>query len=362
MSWQHQFLNNSLGDYALAAAAMLAGFVFMRFVARRISGVIFKLISKTPNQAHKSWLQEKLGAPLQWLVMLLVGYLAISHLEVPPHWGLKSASEFGIAMVAQRSYLLALIVVVVWTGLRLVGYAAMLLSEKAAATESRQDDQLIPFVSEILKIVVITLGVFVALAVVFKIDIAALIAGLGIGGLALALAAKESLENLLASFMIFFDKPFAIGDFVRVNGQTGTVEKIGFRSTRIRTVEKTYLTIPNLQMVNNVLDNLSMRSVQRVKFHFVVPFETEPETLKKFLESVRAALTNQPRVVGDFEVRFSDFTLGGYEVLVLYFIDSIDYKSFVEVREKIHFEIVNIARLFKVQFAVQAPPTLNPKP
>ena len=100
------------------------------------------------------------------------------------------------------------------------------------------DDQLIPFIIEIGKILIYVLGAFIVMGSIFNVNIAALATGLGIGGIALAMASKESLENLLGSFTIFFDKPFTVGDIVTVGSVTGTVEKVGFRSTRVRTFDK----------------------------------------------------------------------------------------------------------------------------
>src|SRR6185369_10292037 len=124
-------------------------------------------------------------------------------------------------------------------------------------------DQLVPFLREAIKIIIGVFSFFFILGAVFHINIASLIAGLGIGGLAFALAAKETLENLLGSFTIFLDKPFVVGDVVKVGSAEGTIENIGFRSTRIRTLEKTLLTVPNKKMVDAELDNLTERVVRR---------------------------------------------------------------------------------------------------
>jgi MscS family membrane protein len=136
------------------------------------------------------------------------------------------------------------------------------------------DDQLVPFVVEIGKIAVYIVLFFVLLGKVFDIDVTALAAGVGIGGIAIAMASKESLENLLGSFTIFFDKPFLVGDLVSTGSITGTVEKVGFRSTRIRTFDKSIVTVPNKNMISAELDNLGKRKVRRARFYIGLTYDT----------------------------------------------------------------------------------------
>ena len=118
------------------------------------------------------------------------------------------------------------------------------------------------------------------------VNIIALTTGLGIGGIALAMASKESLENLLGSFTIFLDQPFTVGDTVTVGSITGTVEKVGFRSTRIRTFDKSIVTVPNKKMIDAELDNLGMRPVRRVKFNIGLTYETSIEQMKLIVADI----------------------------------------------------------------------------
>jgi MscS family membrane protein len=124
----------------------------------------------------------------------------------------------------------------------------------------------------------------VVLGEVFAVNVTALIGGLGIGGLAVAFAAKESLENLIASFTIFLDQPFGVGDLVQASEVNGTVEKIGFRSTRLRTAEKSYVTVPNKSMIDKPLDNLSLRTARRVGFTLTFEHKTTSAQLHAILK------------------------------------------------------------------------------
>jgi MscS family membrane protein len=133
-----------------------------------------------------------------------------------------------------------------------------------------------------LKVIISIIGVLFILKAAFNQNIGSLLTGLSIVGAAMALAAKESLENLIASFIIFFDKPFFTGDTLKVNNVSGTVEKIGLRSTRIRTTEKTLVTVPNKQMVDSVVDNMSMRTQRRAEIKLVLSDKTKATAAQTF--------------------------------------------------------------------------------
>ena len=283
--------------------------------------------------------------------MLVVLFVCTNHIEYPESWNLAPIDEFGVRMVFHRLYLLFLGVVVTWIALRFTKFLGIVFMERANLTETKSDDQIISFLVEMIRIIVIIFTIFILLGVVFKVDIGALIAGLGIGGLALALAAKESLENLLASFIIFFDKPFTIGDLVTVNGVTGTVEKIGFRSTRIRTLEKSYLTIPNLMMVNNVLDNLSLRTFRRVNFNIGLTYDATEEQIQKVVSTIQKFVDEHPNTNQDGIIHFVEFGPSSLDIMILYYIDTMDWGVFLKVKEEINFEIMRIVQAEKADFA-----------
>ncbi|MGZ4049646.1 MAG: mechanosensitive ion channel family protein, partial [Bacteroidia bacterium] len=204
-----------------------------------------------------------LKKPLGIFILLISFYFAFNILTFPAEWNFTTIDHFGLRMLLYRAYQIGIIVTLTWVVLRVIDFFGLVLIYRASLTESKTDDQLVPFIKESIKVIVTIMAVFFILGAVFKLNIASLIAGLGIGGLAIALAAKESLENLLGSFTIFLDKPFVIGDLIRVGTLEGTVEKIGFRSTRLRTPEKSYVTVPNKKLVDGELDNLSLRIQRR---------------------------------------------------------------------------------------------------
>jgi MscS family membrane protein len=344
-------LGNSVGDYLIVLGALVTTLSLNAFLSHRISDALFKLITKRNTTLDKDTLYKLIAKPLRNIIALLVLFVCTSHLEYPASWDIAPKSEFGLRLVIHRAYLSVLILSFTWACLKFAEFLGLMLMAKAELTESKSDDQLIPFMIEILKVLVVTFGIFFLMGAAFKVDIGALIAGLGIGGLALALAAKESLENLLASFVIFFDKPFVIGDLVQVNGVVGTVEKIGFRSTRIRTLEKSYLTLPNRQMIDNTLDNLSMRTFRRVSFNIGVEYGTSEQQLKAIVTEIQKFIDEHPNTNQDGEIHFMEFGASSLDIMVLYFIDTMDYSIFLRIKEEINFEIMRIVKSNDAEFA-----------
>ena len=195
-------------------------------------------------------------------VITLTAYLAIGSLVFPKVLKFKIGKLQSLDLL-EAIGTMALIYFFFQTLLRIIDYLSIVMEKKANETADFSDNQLVIFFREFLKVVVIILCILVIIRFVFNKDITKILAGLSLAGAAIALAAKESLENLIASFIIFFDKPFTVGDLLKVHQINGTVEKIGLRSTRIRTLEKTYVTIPNKQMVDSIVDNLTLRNKRR---------------------------------------------------------------------------------------------------
>ena len=345
------YFGNTVQDYLWVVGWLLFGVILVRFIAHRISNTLFRVIAGKTQGVNKNELYNLLEKPLKWLIMLIILYVCTSHLDYPQEWNLAPKEEFGLRMFLHRSFIAFLIIVITWSALKIIKFLGIILMAKAELTESKSDDQIIPFLMEIIKVVAVTLGTFIFMGSVFKVDVGALIAGLGIGGLALALAAKESLENLLASFVIFFDKPFVIGDLVTVNGVTGSIEKIGFRSTRIRTLEKSYLTLPNRLMIDNVLDNLSLRTFRRVSFKIGVLYGTSEEQLKQIVEEIQNFIDNHPHTNQDGEIHFIEFGASSLDIMVLYYIDTMDWSVFLKIKEEINFEIMRIVQAHGADFA-----------
>ena len=181
-------------------------------------------------------------------------------------------------------------------------------------------------------------------------DITTIITGLGIGGIAIALAAQNILSDLFSYFVIFFDKPFAIGDVISVNNVTGTVERIGIKTSHIRSVSGEQLIMPNAELVKSTIKNIKRLERRGVSFKLNVRYDTPKEKLKALPDLIKKIIETQPQVKFDrcHLIALGDFSLS-YEVL--YFIDSSDYKLYLDIQQTIYFEIMNVFTEKGIDFA-----------
>jgi MscS family membrane protein len=281
----------------------------------------------------------------------MILYIGSNVLNFPPEWGLVDSSEFGLKMVIDKGFYLAVIYSIFWTILRSVDFVGIKLKDKAAQTESKVDDGLIPFAIDLTKVVIIIFALVIILGNVFGVNITALIAGLGVGGVAIALASKESIENLLGSFTIFFDKPFKVGDVITLGDVTGKVEKVGFRSTRIRTYGKSVVTVPNKNIINTELDNLGVRPVRRVKFNIGLTYDTSIEQIKNIVNDIQKLVDDHPMTNDDGRVRFLSFGSSSLDIMVLYYVNSPAWEDLIDAQQKINYSIIEIVNKHNSEFA-----------
>ncbi len=185
----------------------------------------------------------------------------------------------------------------------------------------------------------------------FHRNIGNLLTGLSLVGAAVALATRESLENLIASFIIFFDKPFVTGDLVKVLNFTGTVEKIGLRSTRIRTDSKTYITVPNKQMVDSILDNITLRTQRKVEIRLELRLATTVDEIKQLIVSTKNILQQQNEIE-EFTVYLQETGKNAHIVLIEFFTPMPqEIATFFALRENINLSIIKTLQELKIELA-----------
>jgi MscS family membrane protein len=346
-----EFLGNSWQDYAWFIGAILLGLIFKKLISKYLSHLLFKIVKNKNSDVGPDKFNELLTKPISLCIMLSIIYLGSSHIQYPPEWNLVSDNEMGIKMLISKGFSLIFVYSIFWILLKMIDFVGLILLKKAELTENKMDDQLIPFIIEIGKIFVYIFGIFIIMGSVFNINITALATGLGIGGLALAMASKESLENLLGSFTIFFDRPFTVGDVVIVGSVTGTVEKVGFRSTRIRTFDKSLVTVPNKKMIDAELDNLGLRSVRRVKFNVGLTYETSSNQIKAIVTDIQEMINLHKKTNQEGRVRFQEFGSSSLDIMVMYFVDSPRWEDLIDVKEDVNYRIMEIVKKHKSDFA-----------
>ncbi|MBR9978722.1 MAG: mechanosensitive ion channel family protein [Bacteroidetes bacterium] len=239
----------------------------------------------------------------------------------------------------------------VWAAYRMVDLLAAYFMTLAVRTDSKFDDLLVPMLRRVLKIIVIAFGLLF-IADNLDIDITSLLAGIGIGGIAFALAAKDTVENLFGSLTVMFDKPFEIGDWIKIGDLEGTVEDVGFRSTRIRTFYNSQISMPNSRLVSIPVDNLGRRRYRRVSTTLGVQYDTPPDTIDAFCEGIRELIRKHPYTRKDmYMVYFNEFADFSLNILLYVFHETPDWPTELRERHRLFTDILRLARKLGVEFA-----------
>ena len=236
---------------------------------------------------------------------------------------------------------LLVIVAAGWFLVRLVDVAGDIILR---LFEDRDDDlgtAMVPVARKILKTFIVAVVLIMALQNM-GINVAGLVATLGIGGLAIAMAAKTTLENLLAGITIAFDRPFKMGDYIDVGGVAGTVEDLGLRSTRLRTVNRTIVTIPNSKIVDSKVENYAVRDKLRILTTFGVQYDTSLDQVVFIVDEFKRYLMAHPAVMDGFRVRFVGFSDSSLDIEVVGYINRADFTEFTGIREEIYMELGKI--------------------
>jgi MscS family membrane protein len=320
----------------LVAVAVLARTVIRMIVKGRVKHLVDHLGQKWAAKLVDVFASP--GATLLMAGMLRVAYPA---LRLPPD------VSAGLGFVVRALVVISL----VWAAYRAVDVVAERMSARAAATESKLDDQLIPLVRRMMKFFIILAGSLVVVQNL-GVDVGSLLAGLGIGGVAVALAAKDTIANFFGSLTIFVDQPFQIGDNVVVAGVEGTVVDVGFRSTRIRTGYDSLVTIPNAKFSEANIDNLGRRTYRRTAVILNLTHDTTAEQLEAFCEGVRGVvLANRCTRKEGYEVHFCGFGAHSLDVSLVFFVQVESLSRELQERHNVLLEVLRLAEALGVRFA-----------
>jgi MscS family membrane protein len=336
---QQIILENTIGSYLVVIASIFFALFCKRLVSKYFATLLYKLIGKKSDNIRRKSFLELVVQPLDVFLVLLVSLIAVDKLNFP------KSLDFSIYRITIQQLLDSvtngtLIVVFIWLCIRVIDFVATILEEKANHTADTSDNQLIVFFKDFFKVILIIIGILMIFRFAFNKDVSNLLTGLSIVGAAIALATRESMENLIASFIIFFDKPFMTGDLVKGNTFSGNIEKIGLRSTRIRTLEKTFITVPNKQMVDTIIDNISLRTQRKAEVRLEINLHAKSDQLFSFLESIRKML-KENQAVEISSVFLSDTGKNAHLIAIDYFAGmQMTIDEFNSLREAINLSII----------------------
>jgi MscS family membrane protein len=286
-------------------------------------------------------LLARIDNPIGTLVAAGMAGLLLPALQLPIR--LSVISLLAVRVVAAFS--------VVWAVYRLVDVVTGWMEMKAEKTDTKLDNQLVPMVRTALKVFTVAVGIIFVLQNL-DVDVAGLVAGLGLGGLAFALAARDTVANLFGAITVFLDRPFQIGDWICIDGQHGIVEQVGFRSTKLRTFYNSVLTVPNGSLANTMVDNYGAREYRRILTTLQLTYDTTPEQMQAFVEGLRAILQANPYTRKDFyEIHFNEFGAHALEVMFYVFVKVASWSEELRERHNLFLEILRLAKELGVDFA-----------
>ncbi|WP_346317285.1 mechanosensitive ion channel domain-containing protein [Chitinophaga sp. YIM B06452] len=358
-----QFLDNSVRNYLIVAGIILFVYFIRRYISKGLAAGMFRLIKHwSPSIAQQEFVQL-LFKPLEYFLLMTAFIMASNHLVFPSELNIivynRAGNPYTLQMLLATLVKIVFSMTVILILLRLIDFVALILEKKADLTEDKTDNQFIIFFRDFFKAIMFIIGAMILIHILFGKDVVdKLVAGLGIGAAALALAAKESIENLIGSFIIFSDKPFRVGDSVKVDSFQGTVEKIGLRSTRLRTLEKTFVTVPNKKMVDSVLDNLSLRTQQRVALKLELAGDTTSDKVAAVVKGIQDYLQNHADVEPGYSVNLFDFTKDSYTIQVIYMTNILEGNAYLELRENVNLAAISILEKNGVRLAIRQDPAV----
>jgi MscS family membrane protein len=235
---------------------------------------------------------------------------------------------------------------------KIVDIVAMYFSKLAEKTESTLDDQLVPLIRKTLKALVVIVGTLFVLKEGLEVDIVPFLTGLSIGGLAFALAAQDTIKNFFGSIMIFIDKPFQVGDWITSGDVDGTVEEVGFRSTRVRTFRNSVMYIPNGKIADATIDNHGLRQYRRFYTTLTVTYDTPPQLMEVFVEGLRKIVENHPDTRKDgYHVYFNNLSSYSQDIMFYIFFEVPNWAEELRCRHEILVSVVKLANNLGVRFA-----------
>jgi MscS family membrane protein len=344
------FLENSAIDFILFVAIILVGFILRRFFSNTFSKIVLRFFPHSSISIQDC--VHLLRKPFELLIFWIFLYLAAQNLHIPDAWHWVSIEKFGIRFLISKAFETALILTITWIIIRLMRVGIRVAQIKWQGIEQKSKQQFIPFLNDLSLVFIIAGAGFVLLGRVFEVDVVALITGLGLGGLALALAARETLENLFASFTIFLDLPFVVGDSIQVGAISGDIEKIGFRSTRLRGNDGNLIVIPNRLLTSQSLENLTEREYRRAKFNITCDLKTSPAQINAAIESITAGILQEnlckkkePKVV------FEGFGPYSLDISVMFFVETKDLSVYQQTKQRINMRILEILEQEKITLA-----------
>ncbi|MEX0608507.1 MAG: mechanosensitive ion channel family protein [Balneolaceae bacterium] len=336
----HEWLGIQVWQYIAVFLWLMIGFILKKIFEFIIENYVRRLAQRT-TFTWDDTLVESVEKPAGFIFLMVYFLLTYTNLQFSVNVNYYLSGALEVAVSAGF----------IWLFYNLAEVFTKYLGVLTAKTGTELDDQLLPIIRKTLRFFVVVMGV-IALLQNNGYNVASLIAGLGIGGLAIALAAQETLANFFGSITIITDRPYKIGDWIVVGSAEGTVEDIGFRSTRIRTFHDSLISVPNSIIAKTDVENYGLRRYRRLRFMLNLTYSTTPEQMEAFTEGIKAIVKANEHFRQDmFHVYFNEYGAHSLDVLVYVFFDVPDWSTELQQRHNFLLEILRLSKEIGVEFA-----------
>ncbi|MDP5172514.1 MAG: mechanosensitive ion channel family protein [Bacteroidia bacterium] len=325
--------------------ALIIGFSYLLFkVLNIVLGILFKRVLPrfTPASYFDPALVPPVARPFSAMLVIFVFRSYLMPMLLLP---------ISITDPLRKLLIVLISVFGVMVVYKLVDVFASVFQNLASKTETAMDDQLVPLLARAAKLVVVIFGLLFVMDNL-QIDVTALLAGVSIGGLAIALAAQDTVKNFIGSISIFVDRPFTVGDFINAGDITGTVVEVGVRTTRIRALDGAAVTVPNGDLSARVITNHTVRTYRRYATSITVTYSTKPDKMEEFVTGVREIVQAHPKVRPDSaQVQFHEMSNSSLDIFYAAIFEVTDHGEWLACRQDVFLAIMRLAARMEIDFA-----------
>ena len=337
----NKYLGLYLWQIAIIFLMVLGGFIIHKIFTLIIEKVFLKIFHRFGYERIAEAVVIPIAKPVSYLIVFFLIMVFTPALQLP-------ITMNRYIILALRAIWPVFAIIFFY---RLVDLLSLYFKKLTDKTEGNLDDQLVPLVRKVLKTFVIVVG-FLFILDKLDVNIMGILAGLSIGGLAFALAAQDTIKNFFGSLMIFIDKPFQVGDWITSGDIDGTVEEVGFRSTRVRTFRNSVTYVPNGVLSDRTIDNHGLRVYRRFFTKLTITYDTPPELIELFVDGLKKIVKDHPKTKKDvYEIHFNEMLSSSLDIMFYIFFIADTWSDELKARHEVLLSIMKLAKVLGVNFA-----------
>lgn len=330
------FLNVPLSKVIIAILIITLAVLLNKIIVSKLFNILIKIGHRTNTNVDDSIIKAMVN-PAKFLVVFYGIYYALIAINL---------DGFSSELMSTAKFIKIALVIVICYFLYNLTLENSILYKRIRKNE--EGNRIVfPFVSIIIRLTIIIVAVII---IAQEFGFTGFIAGLGISGVAFALAAQDTFSNLVGGMVIVLDKPFAIGDWIQTSEVEGTIEEITFRSTKIRTFSMALATVPNSKLANSNIINWTQRDRRRIHFKFTIKYETSVGKIESIVRKIESTLKQHEKIHKDMViVSFNELSSYGFGIFIYFYTQMIDYVSYERLKQEINIKILEILKSEQVE-------------